>query len=87
MKKGMIEAKEEQKPQYDSQIFTQQLPLIGKIPMSKNSLHWLMIVNIAFYIPRSENNPMYDELQDKIKRNGGLVVDQHECMSYQIKPD
>jgi len=74
MKKGMIEAKEEQKPQYDSQIFTQQLPLIGKIPMT-------------FYIPRSENNPMYDELQDKIKRNGGLVVDQHECMSYQIKPD
>lgn len=46
MKKGVIEAKEEQKPQYDSQIFTQQLPLIGKIPMSKNSIHSLMIVNI-----------------------------------------
>lgn len=30
---------------------------------------------------------MFDELQDKIKRNGGVVIDQHECHSYQIKPD
>jgi len=29
----------------------------------------------------------YEELKDLIERNGGRVIDQHECISYQIKPD
>lgn len=41
-------------------------------------------MNIAFYIPRCS---AYDDLNEKIRKNGGLVVDQHECFTYQIKPD
>jgi hypothetical protein len=29
----------------------------------------------------------YKELYDRITKNGGRVVDQHECFTYQIKPD
>jgi hypothetical protein len=39
---------------------------------------------IAFYVPQCQK---YEEVANKILRNGGLVVDQHECFTYQIKPD
>ncbi len=29
----------------------------------------------------------FEEYASLIRRNGGLVVDQHECFSYQIKPE
>jgi|TARA_B110001450_G_C17449780_1_gene411517 hypothetical protein len=39
----------------------------------------------VFYIP--ECGKVYDELKDLIEANGGMVVDQHECFTYQIKPE
>ena len=39
---------------------------------------------VAFYVPRCT---AYDDLQDKIHKNGGIVIDQHECFTYQIKPE
>lgn len=39
---------------------------------------------IAFYIPRCS---AYDDLEDKIRRNGGMVIEQCECNTIQIKPD
>jgi hypothetical protein len=38
----------------------------------------------VFYIP--ECGEAYEEIKTKIEDNGGLVVDQHECFTYQIKP-
>ena len=38
-----------------------------------------------FYIP--ECGEAYEDLKRKIEENGGLVVDQHECFTYQVKPD
>ena len=37
-----------------------------------------------FYIP--ECGEAYELLKAKIEENGGLVVEQHECFTYQIKP-
>lgn len=39
---------------------------------------------LAFYIPQCS---AYQELHDLVVRNGGRVIDQHECFSYQIKPE
>ena len=41
-------------------------------------------MKIAFYVPQCSG---YQEIADKVIRNGGLVTDQHECFTYQIKPD
>jgi hypothetical protein len=38
----------------------------------------------VFYIP--ECGEAFDLLKQKIEDNGGLVVEQHECFTYQIKP-
>jgi len=38
----------------------------------------------VFFIPECEQLP---SLRLKIEENGGLVVDQHECFTYQIKPE
>lgn len=37
-----------------------------------------------FYVPECGSD--YEELKEVILANGGLVVDQHECYTYQIKP-
>ena len=57
-------------------------------PLSERS-QWVSIQTafltfIAFYIPAC---PAYQELHDKIIRNGGYVVEQHECFTYQLKPE
>lgn len=38
-----------------------------------------------FYIP--ECGEHYDNMKNLIEENGGLVVDQHECYTIQIKPE
>lgn len=38
-----------------------------------------------FYIP--ECGQVYDDLKELIDLHGGMVVEQHECFSYQIKPE
>lgn len=38
-----------------------------------------------FYVP--ECGEEYIELKDIIVSHGGLVVEQHECFTYQIKPE
>jgi hypothetical protein len=40
---------------------------------------------MMFYVP--ECGSEYDELKKCIEDNGGLVVEQHECYTYQIKPE
>lgn len=42
-----------------------------------------------FYVPehRPESGEDYEELKSIIQANGGLVVDQYECYTYQIKPE
>jgi hypothetical protein len=39
----------------------------------------------VFYIP--ECGQTYDDLKLLIEQHGGIVVDQHECFTYQIKPE
>ena len=48
------------------------MPIIGEVPM-------------MFYIPKC--GEAYDELKDLIEEHGGMVVDKHECFTYQIKPE
>lgn len=38
-----------------------------------------------FYVPECGDD--YFELKNLIHSHGGLVVDQHECYTYQIKPE
>lgn len=38
-----------------------------------------------FYVPECGNE--YDRLKKKIEEHGGLVVEQHESCTYQLKPD
>ena len=38
-----------------------------------------------FYIP--ECGEPYESLKKTIEEHGGMVIDQHECNSYQIKPE
>lgn len=38
-----------------------------------------------FYVP--ECGEEYDRIKRKIEDHGGLVVEQHECGTYQLKPD
>ena len=38
-----------------------------------------------FYIP--ECGEQFDKLKAVIEDHGGMVVDQHECFTYQIRPD
>jgi len=40
---------------------------------------------MMFYVP--ECGPEYDELKKIIEDNGGVVVEQHECYTFQIKPE
>jgi len=44
-----------------------------------------MFLYIVFYIP--ECGAHYDELKELIELHGGMVVEQHECFTYQIKPE
>ena len=37
-----------------------------------------------FFIP--ECGEVFDNLKKLIEEHGGMVVDQHECFTYQIKP-
>jgi hypothetical protein len=39
---------------------------------------------MMFYIP---DVPEAKEISSQIEKHGGLVVDQHECCSFQIKPN
>lgn len=38
-----------------------------------------------FYIP--ECGQIYEELKNLIEIHGGMVIEQHECFSFQIKPE
>ena len=48
------------------------MPIIGEVPM-------------MFYIPKC--GKVYNDLKYMIEEHGGMVVDQHECFTYQIKPE
>lgn len=48
------------------------MPIIGEVPM-------------MFYIPKC--GQAYNELKDLIEEHGGMVVEKHECFTYQIKPE
>jgi len=51
------------------------MPIIGEVPL-------------MFYVP-DINGERAEDLTDVrrlIEEHGGLVVDQHECFTYQIKP-
>jgi hypothetical protein len=39
----------------------------------------------VFYIP--ECGDLFDKLKNTIEEHGGMVVDQHECFTFQIRPD
>ena len=39
---------------------------------------------VAFYLPPC---PCFEEYYEKITKNGGIVVDQQECFSFQLRPD
>jgi hypothetical protein len=39
----------------------------------------------VFYIP--ECGQIYEELKNLIEIHGGMVIEQHECFSFQIKPE
>lgn len=42
-----------------------------------------------FYIPEMDpqEQKVYEECKKMIEEHGGMVVDQHECFTYQIKPN
>ena len=61
------------------------MPIIGEVPMSKYYQIFLICLFIVFYIP--ECGEHYDNLKTLIEDHGGMVVDQHECFTYQIRPD
>lgn len=44
-----------------------------------------VFINLVFYIP--ECGEHYDNLKKLIEDHGGMVVDQHECYTFQIKPE
>mgnify|MGYP002633267574 FL=1 len=60
------------------------MPIIGEVPMSKYQI-FSYFWNLVFYIPECGQN--FDDLKHLIDQHGGIVVDQHECFTYQIKPE
>lgn len=62
----IVEESAKEEEQLDSYIFTQHLPVIGKVPM-------------VFYLPADDSK---EYLQFMIERNGGRVVEMHECFSF-----
>ena len=51
-------------------IFTEEQPIIGKVPM-------------VFYLPPSKER---SDMKVIIERHGGVVSEIHECYTYQIAP-
>eukprot|EP00347_Sterkiella_histriomuscorum_P019406 403341744 len=54
-----------------SQLFTEQLPVLGQVPL-------------MFYIPKSRGA---GKLKSLIHQYGGIVIPQNECCALQIMPD
>ena len=51
-------------------IFTETLPIIGRVPM-------------VFYLPPSSDRK---DMRILIEKHGGLVSEFHECFTYQVAP-
>lgn len=76
----------------DEESASQEAALLGKPVLKSKTLRWYMPiigeVPLMFYVP-DINGERAEDLTDVrrlVEEHGGLVVDQHECFTYQIKP-
>ena len=76
----------------DEEIASQEAALLGKPVLKSKALRWYMPiigeVPLMFYVPEINGERAEDltGVRQLIEEHGGLVVDQHECFTYQIKP-
>lgn len=52
-------------------LFTEHVPVMGRVPL-------------MFYLP---DVPESKRLREMIEAHGGRCIDQHECTSFQIRPN
>ena len=70
-------------PFLKSKALRWHMPIIGEVPLSKYH-HFYLICLVVFFIP--ECGEVLSDVRNRIESHGGMLVDQHECFTYQIKP-